>query len=228
FAEDFLTGRSFAEPAVLLALVAWSRRRTAWALALFVFALAMHPLIALPGIVIAWLMRVHTDRRWAWLALLALPIVGLGVAHVAPFDGLLRFYDPDWWDDVSTLNKQVLLGEWGYLDWQSIAVDPFLLWFALRHGEHRLALLARAALWATPGLLAVSILGVDLGHNVLLTGLQPWRVLWITHLLALACLPIFVHSHWRLGPAGRLAAVAGIAALLAAGANFPQAWILIA
>jgi hypothetical protein len=228
FAESFLTARSVAEPLVLFALVAWARHKTVRALVLFGLGMAMHPLIAIPGLVVAWLMRVQADRRWAWIALVALPVLALAVAGVAPFDGLLHRYEGVWWEQVQSSNRDVMLSNWKFLDWQSLAVDPILLWFAVRHGEHRLAAMAKATLWATAGLLAVSLFGVDLFHDVLLAGLQLWRVLWITHLLALICLPLFVYTHWRKGSSGRLVAVAGIAALVAAGANFPQAWVLVA
>src|SRR5688500_111963 len=63
-----------------------------------------------------------------------------------------------------------------------------------------------ATLHATVAVLATTLLGADLLHNVLITNLQPWRALWLAHWLALAGLPIVALRLWNEGPATRLVA----------------------
>jgi hypothetical protein len=227
FAENFLTARSIAEPLALFALAAWLAHRRLLALVLFAVAGAMHPLIVLPVLVIVWIVQVRADRRWLLLLLLAIPILALAVAKVAPFDGLLRRYDDVWWSAVAEFNKQVLVSRWDYFDWQSVATDVTILYLALRDAGDRLHQLIVATLWASAGLLAATFVGVDLLHDVLLTSVQLWRVLWITHLLALICLPMVALGYWRDGRPGQLVATASVAALVAVGASLPMAWVLV-
>ena len=227
FAENFLTARSIAEPLAIFGLAAWMAHRRLLSLALFAAGALMHPLIVIPMLVIVWVMQIRVDRRWLFLLLLALPILGLAFARVAPFGGLLDRYDNAWWAMVKEFDRHVLVTRWEYLDWQSAAVDVVILWLALRHAGERLRDLIIGTLWATGGLLVVAIVGVDLMHDVLLTGLQLWRVLWITHLFTLLCLPTVALGYWREGPRGRLIASAACAALIAVGASFAMGWILV-
>jgi hypothetical protein len=228
FAENFLTARSVAEPLSLFALFALSQRRHLVAAVLFALAAAMHPLIVLPALVIAWIFKIRTDRRWLWLIGLALPVLALAFAKVAPFDGLLVRINDDWWAQIHFVNRQVLMSAWEPLDWMSVAMDCILLAMTSRLGNHRLREFAVCTLWAIAGLLGAALLGVDLLRDSLIASLQLWRVLWIGHLFALMCLPAVVLHEWRAGgPAGSLVATAIVAALLSIGASLEYTWVLL-
>ena len=214
YTEPYLTARTLAEPLALLGLAACAHGRLLGACALLLLSLALHPLMALPALVIAWLMAVSQDRRWLW-ALAALPAaVALGALGVSPLDRLLRAFDETWWAIVSTISRHVIVTNWELRDWRSVLTDAGLLgaaWACFGTG-HRARPLLTATLGATGLLLAVSAVGTVLLHSVLITQIQPWRVLWLTHLLATALAPFVLWQLWQRGGLWRL--TAGFVALL--------------
>lgn len=199
YTEPYLTARTLAEPLALLSLAACVRGRLAVGAALLALALALHPLMALPAVVVAWLYAVALDRRWLW-ALAAVPvIVGLGALGVSPLDRLLRSFDPTWWDIISTLSRHLFLNEWALRDWQIVLTDAGLIaaaWVMLPAAQAGRRLLA-ASLGATGLMLAASAIGSVLLHSVLITQIQTWRVLWLTHLLAMALSPFVLWQLWQ-------------------------------
>ncbi|QJW85639.1 hypothetical protein HK414_27525 [Ramlibacter terrae] len=193
FSERFVTGRVFAEPLALAALVAIERRRARLGLAALAAAMLFHPLVAIPVVVFAWGVLVARDRRWAW-ALVGVPVVvALALAGIPPFAALLQTFDAKWLEAVQKANGQVLVLSWPREDWVTLFFDCAVVWAASRlfpAGK----LLLRVAVIATLALVAISAVGADLLHNVLLTQVQVWRAHWVTHLLSLAFLPVVL---WR-------------------------------
>ena len=216
YAEPFLTARTLAEPLVLLSLLASLRARLVPAFALQALALTLHPLMTLPALVVTWLMAVMRDRRWLWaLALLPLLLL-LGYRGVSPLDRLLQFYDPAWWALVDGVNKQVVPTNWELRDAWYALTDIGLLVFAFGLLEPRSPgrRLLAALLIATALLLATSLIGTVLLHSVLITQIQPWRVLWLTHLLACALAPFVLWQCWRRDGLWRLTAAFIVLVLL--------------
>lgn len=208
YTEPFLTARSLAEPLLIASLVALARGGLRAAALLQVAALALHPLMALPACVVTWLLAVSRDRRWL-LTLLLVPIaLLLGQQGVAPLDRLLQAYDPFWWSMVSDLNLQVVLSNWDLRDWWVVITDAALLGGAAQalapnpQGRR----LVIALLTATGLLLAASFAGTVASYNVLITQLQLWRVLWLTHLLATAIAPWLLWRLWHQGGLWRVSA----------------------
>ena len=171
FGERFLTGRTLAEPLAFAALILLMHGR--WLLAgLCVCAAALlHPLVALPVIVIGWVHLCLQDRRWAWAALsMAVPLA-LGVAGVVPFAGLFETFDESWWAAVVKHNGHVLVSLWLVADWQIVVLDLAVLAGASRILAGPIAGLARATLIGSIVLICVSAIGADLFRNVLVTQL---------------------------------------------------------
>jgi hypothetical protein len=225
FAEPFLTARTLAEPLAIWAVVWLLQRRWIPAAVTALAGLAMHPLIVLPVLAVAWINLCLGDRRWLWL-LLGMPLIGaLAFAGLTPFDALLQRYDPEWWRIVSVRNAPVFATRWGLGDGQSIAFDFALLGIAWRFAaEPEQARLWLSTLLATAILMAVTILGADIGHNVLITQLQQWRVLWWAHLMVLALAPWLVATLWRGERTHKVAALAVVLWLLAISANLTTSW----
>ncbi|MBL8275401.1 MAG: hypothetical protein JNL93_01750 [Pelomonas sp.] len=206
--EPFLTARTLAEPLVVGSLALLSMRRLGAAVALQLAAALLHPLMALPALLMTWLLAVARNRRW--LALAAAPIVLLVLAALgmAP-ERLIQRYDTAWWDLVATRNAQVVLGHWTLPDWLTVATDALLVALAalapqLAGGRRvLLALLAASGL-----LLTVNLLGTDLWQAVFITQLQPWRSLGLLHLAAWVLTPFVLWHTWQRGPMGRLCAAA--------------------
>lgn len=227
FAETFVTARTLAEPLALLAVAALLSGRSVLAVLCLGAAALAHPLVALPVVVVCWLLQCKRDPRWRWaLLLLALP-VALAVADFGPFSALLKRFDPEWIDLVVEVNGHVFVSRWGLIDWQVVVLDACLLAAAARCLPAPLARLCGVTLIVALTLIAISLIGADLFKNVLITGLQLWRVLWLAHLLAIACSPALLLLLWRSRETiGRLSATATALAALAANAYWPSAWLL--
>lgn len=206
--ENFLTARSLAEPLLLASLVALARDRLAHAAAWQLAAALLHPLMALPGLAATWILALQRDWRWLWLLALPLAGVALGLAGVAPMTRLVAVYDPFWWSQVSGSNKQVVLSNWTWADALTVLTDTALLATAARSAwvpdDGRRLLIAITL--CTIALLGVHAIGTDLLHSVLLTQLQPWRVLWLTHLLSTVLAPYLLWRAWQRRGLWRLSA----------------------
>jgi hypothetical protein len=227
FGERFVTARSPAEPILLIALVLLIQSRTTAAIAAMAVAGLLHPLMTFPVAVIAWLVLCGRDRRWGWAALTMLAPVVLAMAGVGPFDGLLHRYDDNWWRLVASANGMVFLRQWQPQDWQTVAFDIALLALAVRWLPRTLAPVLAATALATALLFAASYVGADLMRNVLITQLQVWRVMWITHVLALACLPALLWSAWKRPGLGPLFAFSLAAAAVAVNGRWASGWVFI-
>lgn len=225
FAESFVTARTLAEPLSLFAIGACLFGRRYLALGLVGAALVAHPLVALPALIICWLLECERDARWRWAILLAALPIALALAGISPFGGLFQQFDPEWRALVSEINGHVFVSKWGLIDWQIATMDVAILVAGGRLLPQPLAKLCRATLVGSLGLIVVAVVGADLLGSVLITGLQLWRGLWLVHVLAVACLPALLLLHlWRGGELARLCAVATALAAVAVNAFWPAAW----
>lgn len=206
--EPFLTARTLAEPLVIGSLVLLSMSRLGGAVALQLAAALLHPLMALPALLMTWLLAIARNRRWAGLAAAPIALLMLAALGVAP-ERLIQRYDTAWWDMVVTRNAQVVLGSWTLPDWLTVATDALLVALAALAlplaGGRRLLL---ALLAATGLLLMVNWLGTDLWRAVFITQLQPWRSLGLLHLAAWVLTPFVLWHTWQRGPMGHLCAAA--------------------
>jgi hypothetical protein len=227
FAERFVTGRTLAEPLALTALAVVIYGRPFLACAILLIAAAIHPLVALPVIVVGWLYLCLGDRRWAWAGAAILIPLGLGWWGMKPFAALWERYDTSWWDAVTGTNAQVLLSTWKSADWQVVVLDLTVLVGAARLFAMPLGRLAWAMALGSVGLLIVSAVGADLIHDVLITQLQTWRVLWLAHLFSLLLLPAVVMAVWRWGGLGPLTALALAATVVAVNGRWESGWVFV-
>lgn len=228
FAEDFLTARSLAEPLTLWALVAaLEQRHRLWPWLILAAGL-LHPIMALPGCCVIWILLVLRDRCWLWaLALLLVP-VALMLMEVPPFTALSQRYGAAWWALIAEVNPQVLFENWRPMDWQRIGIDALVLLMGWRCLPASLSRCCLAVLAASALLLSLAVVGGDLIHNVLLTQLQLWRVLWIAHAVALCILPGLLWMAWHLvHPAGKPLAAAGMLMALGIDQDLSFGWALL-
>ncbi len=200
YAEPFFTARSLAEPIVLFGIGLLLRERLFLGVACIAAALVVHPLIAIPGLLVAWCWLCRIDRRWLWAASLAVLPVGLALAGIAPFDGLFRRYDAAWMNVVQDANPFVFVGNWYWSDWGLVVLDVVVLGWTVRCRDElgpTLSRLAGVALTVGVGGIVASGIGADLLSNVLLTGLQLWRTHWLMHWVAMAALPPLLVMLWN-------------------------------
>ena len=210
YSEPFLTARSFAEPAVLIALTLLMRRHTWAALLMFAVGAIFHPLICAGGLAVGWLMMVADDRRWLVLALLASIISLIScVSGFGPFTDIAQHYDPQWLALVQEVNPHAFILNWSLEDAGVIVFDVVCLMLALGAKVGRqLRILIVAALVIGLASVLSSFIFVDLVGSVIVGKLQVWRALWIMHWLAMATFPIALVRLWSDSSAGRVAACA--------------------
>ena len=194
YGEAFATPRLFAEALSLLAL-SLLRTRPAWTFVLLGAAAALHPLMALPGLAAAFV-YLALGRPFYWglvPAAVALAAV-LGWADIQPFANLHRTLDADWYSVVSIRSLQVLLTRWpsdawfqvlNGLGWGAIGL------FAVPSRDRRFL---AAVLAAGVGGLALTLIGADFAHNVLVVELQPWRAMWLLLVVVRIFIPVILFS----------------------------------
>lgn len=223
YGEQFLTARSFAEPLLLWSLVALLRGRLGLMAVLLVAAGAFHPLMTLPVLAVIWCYGLQANRRWLW-ALAVLPLVAAaGAAGMAPWDGLLRRYDPYWWSLIDTVSPQVLPTNWSALEAFTVVLDLAVLAAAARAlPQDPFTRLLHATVLATALLMAACLVLADGLHLVLPTQLQLWRVHWVTHLLSVILTPWLVARLWSRGGLWPVSACALVLALVNVHVNSPH------
>lgn len=233
FSERFVTGRTFAEPFALVALLLIERGRILSGIVAMGASLVFHPLVAVPAAVVAWGVLVARDRRWAWALLWIPAAAAVGLAGVDPFSRLVSSFDEEWFNALHKANGHIFVVGWHIEDLLTVALDCAVLWAAAR-AYPALATLLRVTVVMTASLLAVSAIMVDGLHNILLTQLQLWRVHWITHALALLFLPALLLQTWRKGDlVAQTLALALAAAAVSANVRYPStigltAWCVLA
>src|SRR5687768_8565425 len=205
-AEPFVSPRPPAEAAPLLALALLFTGRRGWALALLAACALLHPLVALAGLVYWWIHALLAGGSRPWLLAMAVIPLGAAAAGLGPFGQLFAVFDAQWLEVVFEINRHLFVTRWTLFDWSRVAFDLAVLFAAVRLSDGTARAAFGAALLATVAVLAATLVGADLLHNVLITNLQPWRALWIAHWLALAGLPIVALRLWNEGPAMRLVA----------------------
>ncbi len=197
YAEPFVTPRLFSEAAVMGGLALALKRRHAWAAALFCLAFAVHPLMAIPAIsLIAIHMRPWGRRTWIFLgcALLA-GLIGAWLG-LEPFARAKTFYDDDWFQIVWSRNRLVWMSAWDFVNHARTASVFAILGAFLIVAHDKERKLAVSLLAMTFISCAVSFLGADIAHHVLITNLQLWRSLWLATLASnAAILLLLLRSH---------------------------------
>jgi hypothetical protein len=152
----------------------------------FAAACAMHPLIALPAMMIGLGVLLRTR---VWLGLMGAGVLlalGLGVMGVAPFTGLLQPMDALWFELAVTRSPFVFLHAW---EWRGFSQALFVVvvtgaaWRILTVGELRR--LAWVTLVCVLGAFAIAYVGASLIKLPLIVGLQLTRVMWIGLVIAL-------------------------------------------
>lgn len=182
YAEDLLTARSLAEALVVSALALQLHGRKAWGLATAVLAFLVHPLMALPGLLV--LACLAMPKRLALTAtamgVVAVGLIALWAAHALPHTGLLAVIDPPWLNVVRERSVFLFLPLWRGADWANAArplLSLGLTAVVLRDVRVR-ALCGAAGLVGATGL-AVAFIAATVGPVALLLQSQPWRWIWV-------------------------------------------------
>jgi hypothetical protein len=208
--DPFLTARLPAEALIITALGCHIRGRKRLGLLLTLGALFIHPLVALPGmllVVCLWLpVRVGViGATGGVFATLALAVVAINVPTASQ---VLSVMDAQWLDVVRERSQFLFLQLWSIHDWD-INAQPFisLAFTAIAVADERIRkLCAGAALVGTAGL-AVAFIGGLIGPIAILVQGQAWRWVWPCVFLSAALVPFTALQVWRDEKCGPLCAL---------------------
>jgi len=198
YGERFLTARLYAEALSLAGLAAWLAGRKALGGLAFAAACAMHPLMALPAMMIGLGVLLQTR---VWLGLVGAGVLlalGLGVMGVPPFTGLLQPMDALWFEMAVARSPFVFLHTW---EWRGFSRALFVVvvtataWRILAGAE------LRRLAWVTGvcmlGAFAMAYVGASLLKLPLIAGLQLTRVMWIGQVITLILLVAMIWESRR-------------------------------
>jgi len=185
--EDYLTARSVAELLVLAALACHLRGRRLLGFGLVVGALTIHPLMALPGLLLLLCLSVSTGLAVTGALFGVLATLGIACAPwIRPELGkFVTVMDPAWEAIVRERSQFLFLQLWSVRDWESTA-RPFLglgVTYAVVT-DPRVRRLSFAALLVGAAGLLVAWIASTVGPVAILLQGQAWRWVWITSLVS--------------------------------------------
>jgi hypothetical protein len=210
YSEDYLTARSLAVALIVLslALQASSYRF----LAGFTAAVAMlvHPIMALPGILLLICLNLPVAACLAGAALGCLAVLALAIfASATPMlANYLPLMDPAWLEVVQERSQFLFLNSWRPVDWE-LTARPFvsLTLAALVATDARGRKLYVVAMLIGIAGLAVALIAGAIGPVAIFVQGQAWRWIWLTSFVAVLSIAPTTFSLWRNSRCGPLMAV---------------------
>jgi hypothetical protein len=219
--EAFLTARLPAECLIVTALGVHVRGRQPWALCLAIGALFVHPLIALPGLLL--LMCMGMPARWGVAGAIVGVLIAFGVALLATLlpagTPVLTVMDAEWLNVVKERSQFLLLPLWSAQDWD-VNIQPllYLAFMVIALPDPRIRKLCSGAALVGAAGLAVAWIGSAIGPVAILVQGQAWRWVWVAVFVSAVLLPATARQVWRDPKCGALCAV-----LLVSGFTLPTA-----
>jgi fumarate reductase subunit D len=140
--------------------------------------------MALPGIAVFVVMWAFRDKRvWIIIVLGIATFLSLAVLEIEPFGRALLRFDAAWLEVVRQRCAFAFVTLWTWFDIFDVCSTTALFAIAWKLADHDERSLIRSVLLVGASGLGISILGSDIGGNVLAVNLQLWRVLWIVTLV---------------------------------------------
>jgi hypothetical protein len=200
FSEQYLTARLPAEALIITALACHLRGMKQTGLLLAVAALFIHPLMALPGLLLVICLRLPLRVMALGAGAGVLVALALAMAAIAlpaasnPFPVM----DTSWLDVVRERSQFLFPQLWSFHDWD-LNARPFVclgLTAVVVRDQRLRTLCAAAALLGAAGLGVALIAGL-IGPVALLVQGQAWRWVWITMFISALLLPMTALEMWR-------------------------------
>lgn len=199
YAEDWVTARSLAEALVISAFALFFHNFKIAGSLVAVGALAVHPLMALPGVLVLVCLLVPARVRLlgAVGGVLVSSIIAVAawtqpaVVHVFPV------MDREWLEVVRARSVHLFPQLWTFDDW-NLNGKPFLalMLSALATDDARIRQLSEAAMLVGAAGLALAVIAGSMGPAILLQG-QAWRWVWVTTFTAILLLFPTTCRLWR-------------------------------
>jgi hypothetical protein len=216
FAEQFLTARLPAEALIATSLACFLRRSRVLGAVTAVAALLIHPLIALPGLLMMMFLALSTRASLVVAAASSIMslLLALSVVHFPWMARLFPIMDPTWLSIVQERSQFLFLRLWSYRDWE-INARPFfyLAFIAFATRDNRVRRLCVAAFMVGAIGLAVALIADVVGPVAILVQGQAWRWVWIAVFVGALLLPGTVLQIWpdkKCGPLCAMLLVLGL------------------
>jgi hypothetical protein len=205
--DPFLTARLPAEALIATALACQARGMKWLSLALSLVALFVHPLMALPGLLLVvclWL-PARAGIIGAVGGLVATLAIAIVATHVPAASYKLAVMDAAWLEVVQERSQFLFLQLWSIRDW-GINVQPFisLALTAVAVKDERIRTLCTATALVGAAGLAVSSIGSLIGPVAMLVQGQAWRWVWVAVFVSVVLVPVTALQVWRDETCGRL------------------------
>jgi hypothetical protein len=207
--EQYLTARLPAEALVITALACHLHGRKGFGFLLATGAILVHPLIALPGLLLLICLSLPSRLIvFAAIGGLSATLVIAVAATMIPAVHGLTVMDAAWAAVVTERSQFLFLPLWSVRDWE-VNIQPFLYlgFTAIAVPEPRIRKLCTAAALVGAAGLAVAWIGTALGPVAILVQGQAWRWVWISVFVSALLLPAVAFRVWRDDNCGPLCVV---------------------
>jgi hypothetical protein len=210
FSDLFLTARLPAQAMVVTALALHFRGWKRLSLSIAIGALFIHPLMALPGLLL--LICVSLPRNTALLGAaggISATLVGALVAQrVTGAAQSLTVMDPAWLEVVRERSQFLFLNLWSVADWK-LNIQPFvsLVITMLVVPDVRIHKLCVGAIIVGLAGLAVALVAGCVAPVAILVQGQAWRWVWVTDFVCILLLAPTVLRVWRDEKCGPLCSI---------------------
>jgi len=208
--DPYLTARLPAEALTITALACHVRGTKRLGLLLALVALFVHPLIALPGLLI--LICLWVPSRVSVMGAIGGVLATLSLAIVAAklpvASHVSTVMDAPWLEVVQERSQFLFLQLWSFRDWE-LNARPFiyLAFTAIAVSDARISKLCSAAALVGAAGLAVAFIGGLIGPVAILVQGQAWRWVWISVFTSAVLLPFTAMQVWRDERCGPLCAI---------------------
>jgi hypothetical protein len=208
--DPYLTARLPAEALIVTGLACHVRGMKWLGLLLALVALLVHPLIALPGLILSIFLWLPTRASITCaiggiLAALGIAILATGLPAASH---VLTVMDSPWLEVVRERSQFLFLQLWSAHDWDLNARPFFCLAFtAIAVPDDRIKKLCMVAALVGAAGLAIALIASLIGPVAVLVQGQAWRWIWVTVFISVLLLPVTALQVWRNDKCGPLCAI---------------------
>jgi hypothetical protein len=216
FGEPFLTARLPAEALIAASIACYFSGRRLFAIGIAAGALLVHPLIALPGLLLLLCLRVPISISVFGAIVCAAVALFISAATTwFPWTTrLLPVMDPAWLKIVQERSQFLFLQLWSFRDWELNARPLFYLAFTalvFQDISVRRLCVAAAVVGATG--LAVALIASVLSPVAIIVQGQGWRWVWVATFVSILLAPMTILQIWhdkRCGPLCAILVISGL------------------
>jgi hypothetical protein len=215
YAEDWLTARSLAEALVITSVACCCCGSRFCAVLIACAAMFVHPLMALPGLLllICLLLPFRLSAFGAAAGILLALGIALGASGQPSIAHFFVIMDANWLEVVRERSQFLFIQFWRAADW-SLNIRPYLslALSALAIDDARVRKFCMGAMLVGATGLAVALIASVVGPVSLLVRGQAWRWVWVTGFTSVLLLAPTVQALWRSEKCGPLCALLMISA----------------